>query len=278
MQLKRGARLGPYEILDSIGAGGMGEVYRARDPRLDRLVAVKVLPGAFSANEDRLRRFEQEARAAASIDHPNVIAVHDAGWLTPLDAADGVTPYIVTELLDGQTLGDRMQQSALPISKIIDYSRQMLSGLASVHARGIVHRDLKPANVFITSDERVKILDFGVAKLTEPMQEGAHRGTTVTGAGTVLGPVGDMSPEQVRGRPADQRSDLFAVGAILYQMLARAPAFRGQTDADTLALILNEDPPELPVVERRISPALVRIVRRCLEKTPASRFQTASDL
>ena len=281
MQLRQGARLGPYEILESIGAGGMGEVYRARDPRLQRVVAIKVLPSAYAADAARLQRFEQEARAAASINHPNILGVHDVGreHASGSSASDAVTPYLVTELLDGQTLADRLRQGALPVGKAVEYARQMLAGLGASHARGIVHRDLKPANVFVTSDDRVKILDFGLAKLTQP--EPAERGEATvlaTRPGAVLGTVGYMSPEQVCGNPADHRSDLFAVGAILYEMLARAPAFRGESDADTLAQILSADPPELPVVERRIPPALTRIVRRCLEKTPAARFQSASDL
>ena len=281
MQLSPGARLGPYEIVESIGAGGMGEVYRARDPRLHRVVAIKVLPAAFSSSPDRLQRFEQEARAAAAIEHPNIVAVHDVGrHTTPASSeSDGVTPYIVTELLDGATLADRLHEGTLSITKAVDYARQMLSGLAAAHARGIVHRDLKPANIFVTPDGRVKILDFGLAKLTQHTPAGAGEATAVaTRAGTVLGTVGYMSPEQVCGNPADQRSDLFAVGAILYEMLAGTPAFRGESEADTVARILGEDPPELPVVERRIPPALVRVVGRCLEKTPTARLETASDL
>jgi Tol biopolymer transport system component len=276
MQLREGARLGPYEILDSIGAGGMGEVYRARDPRLGRSVAIKVLPSAFASDRERLRRFEQEARAAAAIEHPNILAVHDIGHAAE---GGGTGPYIVTELLDGLALADRLRQGPLPVSKVVDYGRQILSGLAAAHARGIVHRDLKPANVFVTSDERVKILDFGIAKLTEAKREESGAATAVaTRAGALLGTIGYMSPEQVCGEPADQRSDLFAVGAILHEMLAGTPAFRGETDAETTSKLLRDDPPELPVVERRIPPALVRIVRRCLEKKPAARFQTARDL
>jgi Tol biopolymer transport system component len=280
MHLSPGAHLGPYEILDAIGAGGMGEVYRACDPRLDRVVAIKVLPGAFAQDPDRLQRFEQEARAAAAIEHPNIIAVYDVGRHTSsVGGEQSVTPYIVTELLNGVTLGDRLHQGALPVAKAVDYARQLLSGLAAAHTRGILHRDLKPANIFVTSDGRVKILDFGLAKLTQPTPTEAGGATAVaTRVGTLVGTVGYMSPEQVRGSPVDQRSDLFAVGAVLYEMLAQAPAFRGESEADTVAQVLSGEPAELPVVERRIPPALARIVSRCLEKTPSARFQTASDL
>jgi serine/threonine protein kinase len=274
MPLSAGTRLGPYEILSAIGAGGMGEVYRARDGRLNRDVAVKVLPAAFSADPERLQRFEQEARAAAALNHPNLLAVYDLG------THDG-SPYIVSELLEGAPLSERVA-SALPMRKAVDYAIQIARGLAAAHEKGIVHRDLKPANIFITADGRAKILDFGLAKLTErDAAAGATLAPTTPPAtlpGVVLGTIGYMSPEQVRGLTADHRSDLFAFGAVLYEMLSGQRAFTDDTTADTMTAILKEDPPDLPVADRKIPPALARIVDRCLEKSPASRFQSAGDL
>ena len=283
MPLITGTRLGPYEIVALLGAGGMGEVYRARDPRLGREVAVKVLPAAFSADPDRLSRFEQEARAAAALNHPNILAVHDIG--THDDA-----PYIVTELLDGGTLREVLTAGTLPQRKVVDYSLQVAQGLAAAHEKGIVHRDLKPENLFVTADERVKILDFGLAKLMQV--ESMFGGVSVlpTGApepagarpntvpGLVMGTIGYMSPEQVRGVTADHRADIFAFGAILYEMLAGRRAFRGDTAMDTMSAILKEDPPVLPGTDRHIPPGLQRIVSRCLEKNPAARFQSTRDL
>ncbi|MFI5077765.1 MAG: serine/threonine-protein kinase, partial [Vicinamibacteria bacterium] len=286
MSLASGTRLGPYEITALIGSGGMGEVYRARDPRLGRDVAVKVLPPSFAANRERLQRFDQEARAAAALNHPNILAIHDIGYEK---SASGLSsPYIVSELLEGQTLRGRLQQSAaLPFRKVIEYAVQIARGLAAAHEQGIVHRDLKPENIFVTGDGRVKILDFGLAKLTETEPRGdlprvSAADSTLdmpdTLPGVVLGTVGYMSPEQVRGVPADHRSDIFSLGAILYEMLAGQRAFRGDTTADTMGAILSADPPELPDREHRIPSALLRIVDRCLEKAPSSRFQSASDL
>jgi hypothetical protein len=254
----------------------MGEVYRARDPRLGRDVAVKVLPAAFSADPERLHRFEQEARAAAALNHPNILAVYDIGQ------HDGA-PYIVSELLEGETLRERLNGGALPVRKAVEFAVQIAHGLAAAHEKGIVHRDLKPENVFVTSDGRVKILDFGLAKLTqaEPSAAAASALPTTppnTQAGLVLGTIGYMSPEQVRGLAADHRSDIFAFGAILHEMLSGQRAFRGDTAADTMSAILAKDPPDLPVVDRHISPALERIVDRCLEKSPTVRFQSAGDL
>ena len=282
MPLTTPSRLGPYEILSLIGAGGMGEVYRARDPRLGRDVAIKVLPSAFSGDDERLRRFEQEARAAAALNHPNILAVYDIG-------SHNGSPYIVSELLEGENLGERAKGGALAVRKAVDYAVQIAHGLAAAHEKGIVHRDLKPANVFITTDGRVKILDFGLAKLTErvPAVAGmpdptdpAYVPTKLpdTLPGMVLGTVGYMSPEQVRGPPADHRADIFAFGAILYEMLSGRRAFAGDTVADTMTAILKEDPADLPTAERHIPPALARIVDRCLEKSPAARFQSAGDL
>jgi Tol biopolymer transport system component len=254
----------------------MGEVYRARDPRLGRDVAVKVLPAAFSADPERLHRFEQEARAAAALNHPNILAVYDIGQ------HDGA-PYMVSELLEGETLRERLNGGALPVRKAVEHAIQMAHGLAAAHEKGITHRDLKPENVFVTADGRVKILDFGLAKLVqgEPSAAAVSALPTTppnTQTGLVLGTIGYMSPEQVRGLPADHRSDIFAFGTILYEMLSGHRAFRGETTADTMTAILKENPPDLPVVDRHISPALERIADRCLEKSPAARFQSAGDL
>ena len=282
----------------------MGEVYRARDARLGRDVAIKILPTAFATDRERLQRFEQEARAAAALNHPNILAIHDIGYEAPTSGLS--PPYIVSELLEGETLGRRLQHAAaprrspgspvsdqgpLPARKAIDYAVQIARGLAAAHEKGIVHRDLKPENIFVTADGRVKILDFGLAKLTEiePQAAGlsdlatvspadAARDTPHTLRGVILGTVGYMSPEQVRGVPADHRSDIFSLGAIIYEMLAGHRAFRGDTAADTMSAILSAEPPDLQDPEHPIPAALLRIVDRCLEKAPASRFQSASDL
>src|SRR5246127_3790641 len=274
MALTAGTKLGPYEIQSSIGAGGMGEVYKARDKRLNRDVAIKVLPASFSADSDRLQRFAQEARAAAALSHPNILSIFDIG-------EDGGAPYVVSELLEGETLRDRLRNGALAPRKAIDYAAQVARGLAAAHEKVIVHRDLKPENIFITNDGRVKILDFGLAKLTRPEADESSETLTQqvgTDAGTVMGTVGYMAPEQVRGKPADARSDIFAFGAILYEMLSGKRAFRGDSSADTMSAILKEDPPELSETNRNVSPALERIVRHCLEKNPAERFQSAQDV
>jgi Tol biopolymer transport system component len=272
MALSSGARLGPYEILAPLGAGGMGEVYRARDPRLAREVAIKILPASFSADPDRLKRFEQEARAAGVLNHPNITAVYDIG------THDG-EPYVVSELLEGETLRARLAGGALPPRRAIEYAIQIALGLAAAHEKGIVHRDLKPENVFVTKDGRVKILDFGLAKLVQPEQKGAQTDfPTATEPGVVLGTIGYMSPEQVRGKPADARSDIFAFGAILYEMLSGGRAFTGGSAADTMSAILLKEPPDLSVTNESISPGLERIVRHCLEKSPDERFHSAHDL
>jgi len=259
--LAAGSRLGPYEILAPIGAGGMGEVYRARDPRLGRDVAIKVLPASFSQDADRLRRFEQEARAAGALNHPNITSVYDIG------SADNA-PYIVTELLEGETLRQRIAVGAVGPRKAIDYAVQIAKGLAAAHEKGIVHRDLKPENLFLTRDGRVKILDFGLAKLkTETGEDGKTDMQTVSGGtqpGVVLGSMGDMAPEQVRGTPADKRSDLFAFGTILYEMLSGQKAFRGDSAADTITAILTKEPPDLSQTNKEVHPGLDRIVRHCL--------------
>ncbi|MEO8191253.1 MAG: protein kinase [Acidobacteriota bacterium] len=275
MTLSAGSRLGPYEIVAPIGAGGMGEVYRARDPRLGRDVAIKVLPASFSADRDRLRRFEQEARAAGILNHPNITAVLDIG------EHDGA-PYVVQELLEGETLRQWLAPGQLPPRKAIEYAAQIAHGLAAAHEKGIVHRDLKPENLFVTKDGRVKILDFGLAKLTHT-DDGAlatnlPTATAGTEPGVVLGTLGYMSPEQVRGQAVDARSDIFAFGAILYEMLAGWRAFRGDSAADTMSAILREDPPDISVTNQNVPPGLERIIRHCLEKSPEQRFQSARDL
>jgi eukaryotic-like serine/threonine-protein kinase len=275
MPLTSGTKLGPYEIQSLIGAGGMGEVYRAHDSRLDRTVAIKVLPASFSADRDRLQRFAQEARAAAALNHPNILSIFDIG-------EEQGAPYVVSELLEGETLRERLRNGALPIRRVIDYAIQVAKGLAAAHEKGIVHRDLKPENLFLTSDGRVKILDFGLAKLTRPeAQDGSGDAPTIqvaTEAGMVMGTAGYMSPEQVRGKPADHRSDIFTFGAILYEMISGKRAFHGESAADTMSAILKEETPELSETARNVPPGLERIVRHCLEKHPAQRFQSAGDL
>jgi serine/threonine protein kinase/Tol biopolymer transport system component len=275
MTLATGSRLGPYEILAPIGAGGMGEVYKAKDPRLGREVAIKVLPASFSQDADRLRRFEQEAKAAGLLNHPNITAVYDIG--THEDA-----PYVVQELLEGETLRAELAGGPFSSRKAIEYAQQIAQGLAAAHEKGIVHRDLKPENLFVTKAGRVKILDFGLAKLTEAEPGGQATSLPTATAGTepgvVMGTLGYMSPEQVKGRPADARSDIFAFGAILYEMLSGKRAFHGDSAAETMASILREDPPDLSVTGQNISPGLERIVRHCLEKNPERRFQSASDI
>jgi len=254
----------------------MGEVYRARDPRLNRDVAIKVLPAGFTADADRLRRFELEARAAGTLNHPNILAVHDFG------SHEGA-PYVVTELLEGETLRSRLATGAIVPRRAIEYSIQIAQGLAAAHEKGIVHRDLKPENLFVTEDGRVKILDFGLAKLVQPEvasgdQSAAPTATLGTEPGVVMGTAGYMSPEQVRGMAADHRSDIFSFGSILYEMLSGRRAFRGDSAVETMSAILKEDPPELSETARHLSPGLERLVRHCLEKSPAQRFQSARDL
>ena len=274
MSLAAGTRLGPYEILSLLGSGGMGEVYRARDARLGRDVAVKVLPSLVADDPDRLRRFEVEAKAAGALNHPNVLAVLDVGQ-------HNGAPYVVSELLEGETLGERMR-SALPLRKVLDFGAQIARGLAAAHEKGIVHRDLKPANLLVTRDGRIKILDFGLAKLVLPETEDPDA-ATLTGAdpattpGAILGTVGYMSPEQVKGLRADYRSDIFSFGVILYEMLAGRRAFQGETAPETMTAILRHDPLETEGA-RGLPPGLARIVRRCLQKDPGERFQSTQDL
>src|SRR6266699_2454034 len=274
MTLSSGSRLGPYEITVPIGAGGMGEVYRAKDPRLGREVAIKVLPSSFSEDADRLRRFEQEARAAGILNHPNITAVYDVGQ------HEGA-PYVVQELLEGETLRSVLAGGKLSPRKAIEYGLQIAQGLAAAHEKGIVHRDLKPENVFVTRDGRVKVLDFGLAKLVRPEESHVTVVTLTSPAtlpGMVMGTVGYMSPEQVRGEPCDARSDIFSFGAVFYEMLTGKRAFKRETSAETMTAILREDPPELNDTGWQGPLALQRILVRCLEKNVERRFQSASDL
>ena len=272
MPLASGSRLGPYEVVSAIGAGGMGEVYRARDPRLGREVAVKVIGANGAESPESLRRFEVEARAVAALAHPHILNVYDVGF-------EEGTPYVVFELLEGQTLRVRLGRGPLPPRKAVELAVQVCAGLAAAHARGIIHRDLKPDNLFITKDGGAKILDFGLAKLTQPLDDLEDPSTrTRTDKRTWVGTVGYVSPEQLRKGHADARSDLFSLGATLYEMLAGRPAFRGSTPADTLSAILNSDPPPITETLASVPASLERVVRRCLEKDPEERFQSARDL
>jgi eukaryotic-like serine/threonine-protein kinase len=263
------SRLGPYEIIDLLGAGGMGEVYRARDPRIGREVAVKTLLARFGADPEALRRFEQEARAAGVLNHPNVLAVYDVG------TENGIQ-YVVSELLEGQSLKDRLDLGPIPRRKAIEYALEMLRGLAAAHEKGIVHRDLKPANLFLTRDDRLKILDFGLAKLVSPTLTSSDETQAMgaaTNPGIVMGSLGYMSPEQVRGHAVDHRSDIFSAGIVIYEMLSGKPAFQGDSAVECMNAILKEDPPPLEQL-----PAVDRVLRHCLEKRPEQRFQSARDL
>src|SRR5918992_3457603 len=266
MALSIGDRLGRFAILGSLGAGGMGEVYRARDDQLKRDVAIKVLPAAFSDDAERRRRFEHEARAAGGLNHPNILAVYDVG-------VERGASYIVTELLDGETLRERMAGRPLPPRKVVDYARQIANGLAAAHDRGVVHRDIKPGNLFVTTDGRIKILDFGLAKLIGPDSSPNTETVAVDGTlRTVMGTVAYMSPELARGLHVDHRTDIFSFGVVFYEMLSGFPPFQRVTPGDTLKAILHDEPATLPCVDAEI-PSLERIVRHCLEKQPEERFQ-----
>ena len=273
MTLNPGTKLGPYEVVGPLGAGGMGEVYRARDTRLGRDVAIKVLPQTLAKDADRLTRFEQEARVLGALNHPNLLGIYDVG-------SENGRQYLVVEFLEGKTLRERLNQGALPQRKVIEYSTKIANGLAAAHEKGIVHRDLKPENIYVTNDEQVKILDFGLAKY---VMDAAAAGDTLTmgsatAPGTVMGTVGYMSPEQVRGQAADSRSDIFSFGAILYEMAAGKKAFEGDSSVETMNAILKEEPAEIDLEKGKIAPGLEKILRHCLEKNPADRFQSARDL
>ncbi len=269
-----GRVIGHYRVLEKIGAGALGEVFRARDERLGRDVALKLIRPSSSGNADHLRRFELEARAAAALNHPNIVAIYDVGL-------DNGSPYIVCELLQGKTLRKRLAEGALPVRQAVEYSLQIVQGLIAAHDRRIIHRDLKPENLFVTTDGRVKILDFGVAKLQSAPEESGRTVeelTTVTKSGAVIGTVAYMSPEQLRGKAVDHRSDIFSIGAILYEMLAGRRAFRGETEVDTITAVLREDPPEIGLEQAQVPIPFQQIVRHCLEKEPEKRFQSARDL
>jgi serine/threonine protein kinase/Tol biopolymer transport system component len=276
MPFVAGDKLGRYEIRSKIGAGGMGEVYRARDERLNRDVAIKVLPASLTENADRLYRFEQEAQAAGALNHPNILAIYDVG-------TNGNVPYVVSELLEGESLRDRLNGGPLSSRKAIEYGTHIARGLAAAHAKGIVHRDLKPDNLFITTSDQVKILDFGLAKLVQPTGDEASQ-TEVetrkvhTDPGTVMGTVGYMAPEQVRGRAVDHRADIFALGAVLYEMLSGRRAFHADSAIETLNAILKEEPAAITSTNSAIAPAVERVVWHCLEKSPERRFQSAGDV
>jgi eukaryotic-like serine/threonine-protein kinase len=278
MPLTSGVHLGPYEIFSLLGSGGTGDVYRGRDPRVGRDVAIKVFPANASADPGRLRRFEQEARAAAALNHPNIFAMYDVG------VHEGA-PYIVLELLDGEMLRRRLAGRPVPVKEALDFAVQIAHGLAAAHDEGIIHRDLKPDNVFITSDGRAKILDFGLARLVDTEASGviAVAGVVPTGAphlrpGLGLGMSGYMSPEQVRGAPVDGRSDIFALGAILYEMVTGRCAFARKTLPETMMAIVREDVPEIHSSDSQVSLPLEQVLRRCLDKDPSRRFQSTQDL
>lgn len=272
MPIAVGTKIGGYEVLGLVGSGGMGEVYRAGDPVLKREVAIKILPGSVAQDEDRLRRFEQEGQAAATLNHPNILTVYQFG------SFDG-SPYLVSELLEGATLRHSMERGPLAVRKALDYGIQIARGLAAAHDKGIVHRDLKPENLFLTKDGRIKILDFGLAKLTQPVPDAlAPTRTHTTDPGMVMGTAGYMSPEQVRGKAVDHRADIFAFGAILYEMLAGKRAFQRSTQVETMTAILNDEPAGISQIAPATPPGLQRVVHRCLEKSPEQRFQSASDL
>jgi len=269
-----GTTLGHYRIVEKIGEGGMGEVYRAHDERLDREVAVKVIHESVAQDADRLARFEKEAKAVAKLDHPNILAIHDFG-------TEGGVTYAVTELLDGQNLRQSIPESGMAWQKVVEIGAAIADGLAAAHGKGIVHRDLKPENVFITSDGRIKILDFGLAQVKEPVEEDAET-ATLTPAGTVpgsvMGTMGYMSPEQLRGQPVDARSDIFALGSVLYEMLSGEAAFLRKSAAETSAAILKEEPERVSSTGVVLPAEIERSIHRCLEKNPEARFQSASDL
>src|ERR1017187_7193300 len=269
--MQPGTRLGPYEIVSLLGAGGVGEVWRARDTRLGRDGAIKVVRPGLTSDPDRLSRFEKEARAAAQLDHPNILVVHDVG------THEG-SPFIVSELLQGESLREKLGVP-LPLKKAVDYAIQIAHGLAAAHEKGIVHRDIKPENVFLTKAGHVKILDFGVAKLLPSFEaSGVDTETptaTATQAGTAVGTVAYMSPEQIRGQPVDARTDIFSLGVVLYEMLSGKRPFQRDTAAEIMTAILREEPPDLSETNRSIPAALENVVRHCLEKEPDGRFPSA---
>ena len=272
MRLDRGTRLGPYEILEPLGAGGMGEVYKARDTRLGRDVAIKVLPQRLAEDSQALARFEREARAVAALSHPNILSLYDIG-------GDHGVRYAVTEFLEGESLRSRLQHGALPLLKAVETGEAIAEGLAAAHSKGIIHRDLKPENIFVTSDERIKILDFGLARWKPASSPGDGTcAETETTPGTVMGTIGYMSPEQVRGGTADAPSDIFSLGCILYEMIAGRRAFQGESAADTISAILREQPPAFAASGKQVPPDLELLIERCLRKNVGERSQSAREL
>ena len=267
-----GTTIAHYQITDKIGQGGMGEVYRASDTKLDREVAIKVLPEGFANDPERLSRFEREAKTLAALNHPNIMVIHDVGLHERI-------PYLVTELLEGRTLRDALKGGSLSSSRTMDYTQQVAHGMAAAHGKGIIHRDLKPENLFVTKDGQIKVLDFGLAKLNAPPKEDSlTESEASTQPGRVLGTPAYMSPEQVRGEPADARSDIFSFGCVGFEMLTGGRAFGRDTPVETMNAVLNDEPLDLDKISPDISPPLARVVRRCLEKEPESRFQSAKDL
>jgi serine/threonine protein kinase len=269
--LAEGSRVGPYQVGRLIGKGGMGEVYRARDTRLNRDVALKVLTPSFAADSERLRWFEQEARTTALLNHPNIVAVYDVG-------THAGAPFIISELLYGETIRGRVRKGALPPKVAVHYALEVARGLIAAHQIGIAHRDLKPENIFVTRDARVKILDFGLAKCSDQAGLAPHETSISTRPGMLLGTVGYMAPEQVRGLRTDHRTDLFSLGVIVHEMVSGKAPFHGDSAVETLNAILKEDPPPLRYPDAQVLPDLERVVLHCLEKNPDTRFQTARDL
>jgi serine/threonine protein kinase len=273
MTLQPGEQVGPYEILEPLARGGMGEVYRARDTRLRREVALKMLPDASAHDADSLRRFDRETHAVAALNHPNILAIHDTGSFRAV-------PYAVTELLQGETLAERLRTGPLHPQKALDLAIQIAEGLGAAHAGGVVHRDIKPENIFLTNDGRAKILDFGIARIEQPVRTPGISGSTArrgTSSVFLVGTAGYMSPEQVRGKPIDSRSDIFSFGATFYEMLAGRRAFSRDSPVETLGAVLRDEPEKYP--ETAKIPAELRgFILRCLEKDPADRYQTARDL
>ncbi len=277
MTVSAGTRLGPYEITGPIGAGGMGEVYRARDTRLDRIVAIKMLPRNAAADPERRRRFEQEARAVSALNHPNICVLYDIGRQADIE-------FLVMEYLEGETLAHRLRKGAIPLEQALDVGAQVADALAAAHKRRVVHRDLKPANVMLTK-AGAKLLDFGLAKLRQPTTQadtGAASSVVTrepsTLAGSVLGTVPYMAPEQLEGKRADARTDLFAFGAVMYEMLTGQRAFAGHSEANIIAAIMSSEPPSVRTLQPMTPPALDRLVRRCLAKDPDQRWESAHDV
>jgi serine/threonine protein kinase len=272
MSLETGEQIGPYEILAPLARGGMGEVYRARDNRLSREVALKMLPDAAAHDADSLARFDRETRAVAALNHPNIMAIHDTGSFRAI-------PWAVTELLQGESLAERLRSGPIAPEKAVDIAAQIADGLAAAHLRGIIHRDIKPDNIFLTHEGRAKILDFGIARIEQPARTPGIAGarSAHTSSQFLVGTAGYMSPEQVRGKPIDARTDIFSLGATFYEMLTGRRAFARETPVETLGAVLRDDPTEHAEVEK-IPDALKPFVFRSLEKDPADRYQSARDL